>query len=325
MENFQNYLKNENVSEALQSVLLDIISVFPQVARALKGSQLGYAETQNVYGEKQLKLDLLSNNLFVGALQKNKHVSMLASEELESEITGLAAGSAASNAQADEAYSVAFDPLDGSSLVDVNLAVGSIFGIYKGKGFIGRKGSEQVAAVIAVYGPRLTFMISVGSGVLEFIYQEEQNEFVQSGVMKLAGEKKMFAPGNLRACSSEAWYVSLMEYWLKNEYTLRYSGGMVPDVNQILRKGGGIFTYPGYKGGPDGKLRLLYECAPMAYLMENAGGSAMWAKNIGGSVAAGKVEQGRILDLELTKLDQRTPIFLGSKKEVETAMSYVKV
>ncbi len=331
--NFQNYLKKENVSEALQSVLMDIISVFPQVARALKGSQLGYAETQNVYGEQQLKLDVLSNNLFVSVLQKNKYVSMLASEELESEITGLAAQGLAADGlatdeAANEAYSVAFDPLDGSSLVDVNLAVGSIFGIYKGEGFIGKKGSEQVAAVIAVYGPRLTFMISVGSGVVEFIYQEEQNEFVQSGVMKVADEKKMFAPGNLRACSSEAWYISLMEYWLKNEYTLRYSGGMVPDINQILRKGGGVFTYPGYKGGPDGKLRLLYECAPMAYLMENAGGSAMWArvseKGENGKVAAGTVEQGRILDLDLTKLDQRTPIFLGSKKEVETALGFMK-
>lgn len=314
---FVNFLEASGLDASLQSVLNEIVNVFPQVAKALKTSQLGYADTQNVYGEQQLKLDVYTNKLFVDALQKNEHVSSLASEELEEEIAGKAG---------EDGFSVGFDPLDGSSLVDVNLAVGSIFGVYKGKGFIGRKGSEQVAALIAVYGPRLTFMISVGGEVLEFSYNDEQKEFVQSGVIAVAEEKKMFAPGNLRACSSEEWYVKLLEFWVRNEYTLRYSGGMVPDVNQILRKGGGVFTYPGYQEKPDGKLRLLYECAPMAYLMEKAGGAAMYGKVGEKGVAgeAGQVAKGRILDLPLQKLDQKTPIFLGSKKEVEKALDFIK-
>ncbi len=123
----------------------------------------------------------------------------------------------------------------------------------------------------------------------------------------------MFAPGNLRACSDPnvKWYVDLMQFWLSNDYILRYSGGMVPDVNQILKKGGGIFTYPGYSEMPQGKLRLLYECAPMAFLMEQAGGVAFSA-------------DGEILDLNIEKIDQRTPIFIGSKKEVELVQSYFK-
>ncbi len=127
----------------------------------------------------------------------------------------------------------------------------------------------------------------------------------------MTGEKKIFAPGNLRACGSEEWYVKLLEHWAKNDYTLRYSGGMVPDVNQILKKGCGVFTYPGYAEKPQGKLRLLYECAPMAFLMEQAGGD-------------GVSNKGRILDISIEKLDQRTPVFLGSKKEIALVQSFMK-
>ena len=301
--NFSEYLQQQKVEPGLGEVLTIIADGLPQVAEAMRGGLEGQAGSENVYGEKQLKLDLYANDLFTEALKKSAVVSMVASEELDNSEDGTAG---------DGGYSVAYDPLDGSSLVDVNLAVGSIFGVYKGKGFVGRSGGEQVAALIAVYGPRLTFMVSVGHGVTEFIYNWSKKEFIVNHEnVKVDEEKKMFAPGNLRACGSEDWYVLLLEYWVDSNYTLRYSGGMVPDVNQILKKGGGVFTYPGYKEMPEGKLRLLYECAPMAYLVEQAGGMAI-------------SNNGRILDLKLEKLDQRTPIYLGSKKEVEKVRSYLK-
>jgi len=303
---FEEYLQHHGVETGLQDVLKTVTAIFPKIAEAMRGGLEGVAGgSHNVFGEKQLKLDVYSNDLFTNALSKHPYVAMVASEELDATIDGPAG---------DEGYSLAYDPLDGSSLVDVNLAVGSIIGIYKGKGFLGRKGMDQLAAMIAVYGPRLTFMVTIGHGVTEFIYDWNKKEFVvNTEDVKVGESKKMFAPGNLRACSDSKvqWYVELVQYWLKNDYTLRYSGGMVPDVNQILKKGGGIFTYPGYSEMPQGKLRLLYECAPMALLLEAAGGVAFSA-------------DGPILDIAIEKIDQRTPIFIGSKKEVELVRSYLK-
>lgn len=302
---FAEYLQREKVESGLRDVLTTVVNIFPQIAVAMRGGFEGAAGSENVYGEGQLKLDVYSNDLFTNVLTKHASVAMVASEELEESVDGPAG---------DEGYSLAYDPLDGSSLVDVNLAVGTIVGVYKGKGFLGRTGKDQVAAIIAVYGPRLTFMVTVGHGVIEFIYDWAKKDFVVNHEdVKIAESKKMFAPGNLRACSDPnvKWYVDLMQFWLKNEYTLRYSGGMVPDVNQILKKGGGLFTYPGYSEMPDGKLRILYECAPMALLMEQAGGMAV-------------SDRQPILDIVVEKLDQRTPIFLGSKKEVELVQTYFK-
>lgn len=297
---FKKFLIQQGAEEGLQRVFLALAGAFPEVARMLAGRAEGNAGTKNVFGESQLKMDVATNNLFLEILKKSPDVASIASEEMELEEKG-----------GGDAYSVAYDPLDGSSLVDVNLAVGSIFGVYPGAGFIGRTGLEQSAAIIAVYGPRLTFMVTIGKGVFEFLYDEAEGVFECTGEIKMNGEKKIFAPGNLRACASEKWYLDLLGYWVKNGYTLRYSGGMVPDVNQILKKGNGVFTYPGYAEKPEGKLRLLYECAPMAFLMEQAGGVAV----------AGK---GRVLDLKIEKLDQRTPVFLGAKNEIDLVRSYME-
>ena len=121
----------------------------------------------------------------------------------------------------------------------------------------------------------------------------------------------MFAPGNLRATKFREDYVKLMDYWMREQYTLRYSGGMVPDINQILLKGKGVFTYPAYEETPQGKLRLLFECNPMSLLMEQAGG-----KSTDG-------EGKRVLEKELTEISQRTPILVGAKGEVEKAEEYL--
>ncbi len=125
-------------------------------------------------------------------------------------------------------------------------------------------------------------------------------------------EGKMFAPGNLRATKFRPDYLKLVNWWMGQQYTLRYSGGMVPDVNSILVKGKGIFSYPGYQadpasgetGAPDGKLRLVFECGPMAYLMERAGGAASDGRQ-------------RIVEKKIESLTQRTPIYIGSKAEVK--------
>jgi fructose-1,6-bisphosphatase len=152
-------------------------------------------------------------------------------------------------------------------------------------------------------------MLSFGAGVHEFVLKSEGFELKKENVM-VEKDGKYFAPGNLRATKNEEWYSKLVNFWMDSQYTLRYSGGMAPDINHILVKGKGIFTYPGYENSPDGKLRLLYECGPMSYLMEQAGG-----KSMDGNIS--------VLDKKIEALHQRTPIFIGSCNEVDLALKYL--
>lgn len=298
MKIFSDYLKEKNVSEKLSSVLKTLVLAIKDIAFAVDGVDSGKAGTKNVYGEEQLALDVLSDRIIQKRLEENFLVGLVCSEEMEGE-RRLSEGK----------YAVCHDPLDGSSLVDVNLSVGTIIGIYEAKSFIGVKGDEQVAAMIGIYGPSTTILLTVRNGVAKFTLNKE-GEFVFCGEGFKVGDGKMFAPGNLRACKERQDYLDLVNYWCKEQYTLRYSGGMVPDVSQIILKGKGIFSYPSYNEAPDGKLRLLYECNPMALLMEEAGGAA----------SDGKI---RILEKEVKSLDQRTPIFIGSKTEVKRCEEYL--
>ena len=261
-----------------------------------KGEKAG---TANIFGEQQVKMDVRSNQIVEEKLVQTMVVGLIASEEMDEELK-----------ICDGPYAVAHDPLDGSSLIDVNLAVGSIFGIYRTETFYGRMGDEQVGAVLGVYGPRTALFLTVREGVAYFVF--DGNQFVlEHERLVIKKEGKMFAPGNLRAAAKRKDYLELVNYWTVNEYKLRYSGGMVPDIGQILLKGYGIFTYPGYVDQPDGKLRVLYECAPMALIIEDAGGKAVDCKG------------RRILELEVTDLAQRTPILIGSKLEVELAEKHL--
>lgn len=295
-----DYLQEVDIPDALRRLIEVISGAVRKISVHIQVAGTGAAGSKNVFGEEQLALDVYANDLILTVLKDSGLVSVLASEEMENQVEGSPQGK----------YAVCYDPLDGSSLVDVNFAVGSIFGIYEGSCFLGRKGDEMSASLIAVYGPRTTLVLTVRKGVQEFTLCE--NEFLLTKRdLIIAPSGKNFAPGNLRACKTEEKYKKLMDFWLVNEYTLRYSGGMVPDINHILLKGKGIFTYPGYADAPHGKLRLLYECAPMALLAEQAGGRA-----IDGYI--------RILDKTIDSLTQRTPIFIGSSKEVELAEAMMR-
>ncbi|MBU1152004.1 fructose-1,6-bisphosphatase [Patescibacteria group bacterium] len=299
MTKYCDYLKEVGVNGDLFEVLCACKNSVKEISALVKLGKIGKAGTENVFGEEQLELDVESDEIIQKYMKECEQVGLIASEELPDEIK-----------VGDGEYGVCYDPLDGSSLVDVNLAVGTIFGVYKTGSFVGVKGSEQVASVIAVYGPRTTLLLTTGNGVKEFILNAE-NKFEMNDKEITVGEGKMFAPGNLRASAKRKDYMDLVHYWCDNQYTLRYSGGMVPDVNQILLKGKGIFSYPGYEDAPNGKLRLLFECAPMAFLMEQAGGAA----------SDGRM---RILEKEVVSLDQRTPIYLGSKGEVRRCEEYLE-
>lgn len=308
MQIFSKYLTEKSADSELCGVLTDLTLCFKEIADTLRAGIEGYAGGENVYGDKQVKLDLLSNEILVKRLKGSGRVGFIGSEELEEPYLDDEMGEG-------DGFSVVFDPLDGSSIVDTNLSVGTIVGIFKGKGVIGKTGRDQVASIIAVYGPRLTFMITLGVGVDEFIFDYEKNEFVlyHQG-LKISEEGKIFMPGNTAATLSGKWYMDLVEYWFKNGYKLRYSGGMVPDINQILKKGGGVFAYPGSKEFPNGKLRLLYECAPVAMIIEQAGGSAS-------TFPQGDYRLMDVMDIKIETVHQQVPAVFGSKKEVERAVS----
>lgn len=291
MKNIKSYLEGVGADEQIIGVFDSLSEAVKAISVAVRTANTGKVGTKNSYGEEQVALDVLSNNIMIEELKKNSNVGLLASEELPDEVK-IGEGE----------FALAFDPLDGSSLVDVNFSVGTIVGVYKTKSFIGVKGDDQLASMIAVYGPRTTIFLTIKKGVAHFMLNEV-GEFMLEKESIQIGEGKYFAPGNLRACADRPDYLELVNYWIKEKYTLRYSGGMVPDINHILSKGNGIFAYPGHKDEIDGKLRLLFECAPMSLIMEQAGGAS----------SDGKI---RILEKILVKLEQRTPIFIGSKGEV---------
>ncbi len=299
MISLSQHLEQQGAPDRLRKLFAILAEAVKDIADVIETGQMtGYSGTENVFGEQQLKLDVATNDLLVERLKSSPLVATLASEELDDEVL----------CSADGSFSVAFDPLDGSSLVDVNFSVGSIFGIYPGKGFIGRTPREQVASAIAVYGPRTVLFVTIGKGVHEYTLRGN-DFFLTAQDLKVAHDGAYFAPGNLRVAEKTPSYQKLLHYWLGNKYTLRYSGGMVPDVSHILKKGKGIFAYPGSDDAPSGKLRLLFECGPMGLLMEQAGGFAS-----DGTAA--------ILDQKITSIDQRTPIFIGSSREVERALEF---
>ncbi len=296
--NLKDYLSS--TPENLAKAILAFAEAVKQIDGKIRTAETGAIGTTNTFGDKQLKLDVISDEIVFTELEKSGVVAIAASEEQSEE----------KELSAEGEFSAAFDPLDGSSLVDVNLAVGTIFGIWKGKGFIGKSGKEMVAAGYAIYGPRTTFIVAIDSNPTEFTLQSD-GEWLQTIEKMEIGEGKMFAPGNLRACAENKEYLTLLDFWAENGYQLRYSGGMVPDIHQILVKGKGIFSYPGSESCPP-KLRLIYECAPLAYVVEKANG------------ASSDLETS-ILEKKIEDLDQRTVVCLGSKEEVDRFNKFLKV
>ena len=295
-KSLHKYLFELGTDPKLRHLIMEIARASKYVAHAIRTGDLGAAGSSNIRGENQLALDILSDEIFCNILSESDLVASFASEEQDYavEINGERG-----------AYSVAFDPLDGSSLVDVNISVGSIFGVWEGNGFLGKTGSDMKCAGYFQYGPRTSFILAVDGEISEFTLNDLGEYHRSKPEISVAPDAKIFAPGNLRAIQERPEYGNVLNHFLTTQKTLRYAGGMVPDINSIFMKGNGIFTYPSHSQYPNGKLRLLYECAPMAYLMMAAGGKAV-------------TETGEpILSLECTELHQRTSIFLGSANEVD--------
>ncbi len=287
--------------DALRHLLLDIARAAKYIQFAIRTTEAGLSGTRNQFGEEQVKLDVLSDDIIHRHLLESRLVASIASEERDAII----------ELSPKAPYSVAYDPLDGSSLVETNLAIGSIFGIYEGSALLGRTPREQVAAVYTLYGPRTILVYSTGNGVHEFLLNDVGEFVLLRQYLGIADTAKNFSPGNLRAIKENPGYKALLDDWLQAELTLRYSGCMVADVHHIFSKGQGIFANVGGSSYPEGKLRLLFECGPFAFLAQHAGGSALDGQN-------------PILDKTITSVDQRTPIIIGSNTAVAVACAHLR-
>jgi len=260
-----------------------------RIKEAIDVKDIGYSQSENSSGETQLELDIKCDMIIEEEFSKVPSVHTIASEEKEHEDL----------LHEDGEYYIAYDPLDGSSLIDVNLSVGSIFGIYKG----GFGAEKMVAACYVVYGPRVE-MVFAHNKVKLYLLQAGEFEFVKE--IRLNEKGKLMAPGGTQQ-NWPTYHKAMIDGFFQEGYRLRYSGGMVPDLHQILLKGGGLFSYPATSDKPHGKLRRLFEVFPFAFVYQKAGGMAV----------DGKVD---LLTLGFNGVHDTSPCFFGSKSEVEKVL-----
>lgn len=307
------------LSGLLRDIGLAAKIISREVNKAGLTSILGEANNTNVQGEDQKKLDVIANELFKLTLRNSGECAGIASEEEDSFVAFDSAESKASN------YVVLFDPLDGSSNIDVNVSIGTIFAIYRRKtkpnealdlrDFL-QAGKHLVASGYVLYGSSTMLVYTTGNGVNGFTLDQSIGEFCLSHPNIQTPENgKMYSlnQGNINefpnGVQQYVTYCSETCKETKRPYSLRYIGSMVSDFHRNLLKGG-IYIYPSTEKDKNGKLRLLYECAPLAFLAEQAGGKATTGFQ-------------RIMDVEPSELHQRVPIFIGSKNMVQKAESYL--
>jgi fructose-1,6-bisphosphatase I len=287
------------------------------------GEVMGTAETENVQGEVQKKLDIIANEVLIEANEWGGHLAAMASEEMDSIYV-------VPNRFPQGEYLLMFDPLDGSSNIDVNVSIGTIFSVLK-KGnedpttiepvneqdFL-QPGVQQVAAGYCVYGPQTTLVLTVGDGVAMFTLDREQGSFVLTKEnVQVPPDTKEFA---INMSNMRHWDAPIKRYVDEclagqegprgKDFNMRWVASMVADVHRILTRGG-IFMYPWDKREPEkaGKLRLMYEANPMGWLIEQAGGAATDGRQ-------------RIVEIQPHKLHQRVAVVLGSKNEVDRVTRY---
>jgi fructose-1,6-bisphosphatase I len=318
--NLAQYL--EQATDAHMGVLINAIadvsqSISAAVHKGALGGVLGSAGSENVQGETQKKLDIIANDMILDALASTGVVAGMASEELDdcSPVPG----------HSDRPFLVLFDPLDGSSNIDVNVSIGTIFSVLPNPdvgeitndSFL-QPGTEQLAAGYVVYGPQTSLVLTFGKGVVAFTLDREAGQYIQtSESMDIPEDTKEFA---INMSNQRHWYAPVQRYIAEllegktgsrgKDFNMRWIASMVADVHRVLTRGG-IFMYPKDLRDPNkpGKLRLMYEANPMSLLVEQAGGKSFDATQ-------------RILDIQPTDLHQRCAVMLGSANEVQRVSDY---
>jgi len=306
----ENILDKHCADATLKACIKELLDGCADITEALRSALVTVEGTDNSFGDKQLSVDVIADNIMWDLVKSSPTIAYGASEE--EPVMVKCSGSD---------YTVCWDPLDGSSIVDNNWAVGTIVGVWPKNtgtgddGMLGATGRDQVCSMVALYGPRTTVIVTLDDGVYEFSYgctpegcQLPDGSFepwICSRMnIKINEDSKIFAPANMRAAQDTPGYKALLDYYMDNRYTLRYSGGLVPDVYQQFTKNMGVFTNPTSKTSP-AKLRLAFEAAPFGALVEKAGGKT-----------SDGVNGGSILDVQINEVDQRTALAIGSANEV---------
>jgi len=320
--NLENFLVQQNVSvhleEAVISLSQAIIETSELIERAPIQNQLGTLDQENIQGEKQTELDVLSNNIFLNSLEKTTDIIGVVSEEINNEIVF-------DKQRRENQLIVFFDPLDGSSNVSSNISVGSIFSVYtvahtnkiEINDFL-QKGNKQVAAGFSVLGPSTLLVLTLGHGTFKFCLDRNYKQFlcVEKNI-KIPEEAEEFA---INMSNKRFWSEAVNAYVhdcqlgkegpRKKNFNMRWVASLVADINRILTRGG-IYLYPKDNKRPEktGRLRLMYEINPMAFIIEQCCGACTNGLH-------------RILDFDPEDIHQRVPVVIGAKKEVDVVSEY---
>jgi sedoheptulose-bisphosphatase len=306
-ESLDDVLSAKCADPKTRKVIEEMLDSCADITEALRTALVTVEGSSNTFGDAQLSVDVIADELLWNKCKNSEVIQYGASEE-EPEVK---------LCNEDGEFTVCWDPLDGSSIVDNNWAVGTMIGIWPKKtGLIGATGRDQVTSLVAIYGPRTTVLVCLEDGVYEFTYGCEPEGcqlpdgsyapwICSRSQIKISEDCKIFAPANMRAAQDLPGYKKLIDYYMENRFTLRYSGGLVPDVYQQFTKTQGVFTNPTSEGSP-AKLRLAFEAAPWGLLVEKAGGKT-----------SDGVSGGSVLDVKITAVDQRTPLCIGSSNEVD--------
>ena len=310
-ESLETVLQEKCRDPKLQIAIKDLLDVCAAITEALRAALVHVEGSTNDFGDTQLSVDVIADNMMWEAVKTSTVIREGASEE-----DPIVRNVQQPN-QPEAEFTVCWDPLDGSSIVDNNWAVGTMVGVWpKRTGLIGATGADQVTSLVALYGPRTTVLVALDDGAYEFSYgctpeggQKPDGTWdawiCTRHQIQIAETCQIFAPGNLRATQEIPGYEQLVQHYMLHRYTLRYTGGLVPDVYQQFTKRQGIFTNPTSNTSP-AKLRLAFEAAPFGLLVERAGGKT-----------SDGITGGSILDVEIESVDQRTALCLGSATEVD--------
>jgi fructose-1,6-bisphosphatase I len=304
----------QDLSALMNRIALAGKLIARRLSRAgLMEGALGFTGGINVQGESVKKMDVYSNDVFISVFKQSGLVCRLASEEMEKPYY------IPENCPIGR-YTLLYDPIDGSSNTDINLTLGSIFAIRQQEGNdidgsagdLLQDGHKQIAAGYILYGPSTMLVYSIGKGVHSFTLDPSLGEFILSDEnIKIPNHGSVYSVNEGNFWQWDESFREYIRYVHRTEgYTARYGGAMVGDIHRILVQGG-VFLYPGTLQKPEGKIRLLYESAPLAFLIEQAGGRA-------------STGTGNILDVVPEKLHQRTPLIIGSKDDVALVESFIQ-
>lgn len=317
----RQFLKNNEASlpaplseldHLLHSIARTAKTVHGHVSRAAITDLYGTAGSSNVQGEEQEKLDVLANTLFITTFRESNLVCVVGSEEEEEMVL---------MDNNDAEYVVAMDPLDGSSNIDVNVSIGTIFSVFKRKSAKGtkpkvedilQKGTEQLIGGYVLYGTATALVFTTGNGVHIFTYDPKGGDFLLThNNLQIVKDGKTYSCNEGGFLGFTEGVKKYIDFCKESEYKARYIGSLVADFHRNMLKGG-IFIYPSTQKTPKGKLRLLYECNPLAFIAEQAGGKAY----------DGRV---RIMDIEPESLHQRTTYYVGSANMVDKALEVIDI